>query len=357
MMRLRYFWFVAAAVALSSPLFAQQTPRPPMPILNRQLIGRTNPNQPNNNNNNAAATTPAERPPLPKRIGEKLPPAMKPQGEKPDDFANLSVRDGMVRISAGKAEGENPDDDLSGYVLMVREPFHMDRTEVTWKLWKEVRDWAVQRPDMPESQRENFKYDIANAGEGKGDDHPVQRVSWFECIKWCNARSEKDGLTPCYTVSGTVFRKGDGIPEWEQSATGYRLPTVQEWEYAARGGYSDRRFPWGDEITHENANYFSVEGPEYDKSESRGINPKAKTGKAPFTCPVASFAPNGYGLYDMAGNVWEWCWANKGASRYVCGGSWDADSAGLRCGARTVCDGTNDRADFGGFRTVRKAGQ
>ena len=282
---------------------------------------------------------------------------MKPQGTNAADFAKLLVHSGMVRISAGKNEGKNLDDDLGPYVILVREPFHMDCTEVTWKLWKEVRDWAATRVDKPEADRAFYKYDLSSAGSGKGDDHPVQLVSWYECVKWCNARSEKEGLVPCYSVGGSVFRNGDGSPDCDFSASGYRLPTAQEWEYAARGGLTSARFPWGDEITQEKANYFSVGGMEYDVSATHGLHAKYKTGAVPFTSPVGSFAPNGYGLYDMAGNVCEWCWAAKGSSRYICGGSWDADASGLRCGARSICDGPNARGDFCGFRTVRRAGQ
>lgn len=306
----------------------------------------------------SSAAAQAERPPLPKRIGTHLPPAMKPQGKAAKDFEKLIVRKGMVRISAGKNEGENLDEDLQSYSLQITEPFHMDQTEVTWKLWKEVKEWAITRPDLPEADRAFFKYDLDHAGVGQGDEYPVHSVTWLDCIKWCNARSEKEGLTPCYSVGGVVFRKSaDGIPDCSFSASGYRLPTIQEWEYAARGGLVGKRFPWGDEITHDDANYFSTDGSDYNKSKTMGLHPKFKKTDGPALAPVKSFAPNGYGLYDMAGNVWEWCWAPKGSSRFVCGGSWDADPMGLRCGSRSACDGPHDRGDFGGFRTVRRAGQ
>jgi formylglycine-generating enzyme required for sulfatase activity len=211
--------------------------------------------------------------------------------------------------------------------------FYMAKHEVTKEEWDAVRTWGLANG-----------YTDLRAGNGssasKGANHPVHSINWYDMVKWCNARSQKEGLTPCYTVSGATYKTGESAPVCNWSANGYRLPTEAEWEKAARGGVAGKNFPWGTEtITHSQANYISSSSRAYDVSQTRGYHPTYAVGGEPYSSPVGSFAPNGYGLYDMAGNMWEWCWdwyasyaagsqtdprgAATGSNRVSRGGSWD----------------------------------
>jgi len=212
---------------------------------------------------------------------------------------------GMVWIDGGDVElGQ----------VGIAEPVHtnfisgfwMDATEVTKAQWDDVAIWAATNG-----------YDITVVGGlGRTNNHPVQTVTWYECVKWCNARSQKEGLTPFYYLDPfffTTYRVGSVniSNDWVNwSANGYRLPTEAEWEKAARGARQGRLFPWGgDTIQHARANYYSDSFTySFDTSATSGYHPNYQAGGDPFTSAVGSFPANGYGLHDMAGNVYEWCW-------------------------------------------------
>jgi formylglycine-generating enzyme required for sulfatase activity len=166
--------------------------------------------------------------------------------------------------------------------------------------------------------------------------HPVIQVSWYGAVAYCNWISTQEGRPVCYDPNTW---------ECDFTAGGYRLPTEAEWEYAARGGLEGNRYPWGDTIDGAMANYY----PSGDAFEAQGA--------VPWTTPVGYYdggqipagidMANGYGLYDMCGNVIEWCYdwfsdtyyqqcddlgivtnptgPDAGSDRMLRGGSWNID--------------------------------
>ena len=141
-------------------------------------------------------------------------------------------------------------------------------------------------------------FSVRTKGGRNMSNDPMVEVGWYGSVAYCNWRSQQEGYEACYNLSTWVC---------DFNKNGYRLATEAEWEYAARGGLSGKRFPWGDTITHSQANYFSSGGQSYDITPTQGYHPTWNDGIHPYTSPVGSFSANGYGVYDMEGNVWEWC--------------------------------------------------
>ncbi len=209
------------------------------------------------------------------------------------------------------AEGEA--DELPQHTVLVS-GFFMDRTEVSKALWDTIRTWALSNG-----------YSFVNAGAGKGTNHPVQSVAWYDAVKWCNARSERDGFQPSYSVGGNVYRTGvSDTVACNMAATGFRIPTEAEWERAARGGHSFLRFPWATTttISHVYANFRNNGGESYAVGTLE-YHPVWGVGGLPYTCPVGTFPTNGFGLSEMGGNVWEWCWDWHSSGYYAISGAVD----------------------------------
>jgi formylglycine-generating enzyme required for sulfatase activity len=222
----------------------------------------------------------------------------------------------MVRIQGGTFtmgspadEVERDDDEVQHSVTVSS--FYMGKTEVTQKEYKEVMG--------------------TNPSSFKEDNLPVEGVSWYNAIEFCNRLSQREGLTPVYTVKGTNVT-------WNRSTHGYRLPTEAEWEYACRAGTATP-FSTGNNITTEQANY---DGYPYNNNAKGTFRNK--------TVEVRSFKPNAWGLYNMHGNVWEWCWdsyedyeseahinpadTSSGTDRVIRGGSWLVHAEYLRSANR-----------------------
>ena len=288
----------------------------------------------------------------------------------------LKALEGFSLIPAGSFTMGNSiaeDTDITDAPIreVTLDAYYIGKYEVTKAEWDEVRTWAAS----------NGYTDLAPGGANNslyGEDStnfPIRDVSWYDAIKWCNARSEKEGVTPIYytdTTQNIIYKTGNiditnARVKW--GANGYRLPTEAEWEKAARGGLNAKRFPLGDTISFEVSNYLSIGGLNYDAAFTSGYRPPSQDVEWPYIWRVGSFGANNYGLYEMAGNLSEWCWdwygayvmgsqadpygVTYGASRVLRGGSWDADARFCRVANRNFDAPTN--ASFSiGFRVIRR---
>jgi formylglycine-generating enzyme required for sulfatase activity len=250
--------------------------------------------------------------------------------KEPEDLVDVyPEEDGMIRIPGGTFMMGSPDSEPQSHISekpqhsVTVSSFLMGKYEVTQREYRTVMAGT------------NPSFHTGN------DNLPVENISWYEAVAYCNARSALEGLTPPYTIRGTTIN-------WNRSANGYRLPTEAEWEYACRAGTTAAYYT-GESISTSQANYNNSVGQ---------------------TAPVGSYDPNAWGLYDMAGNVYEWCWdwygeytsasqtdpqgPSAGTVRLVRGGGWRINGGVyLRSAYRFHSNSPSYRHDDVGIRLVR----
>jgi formylglycine-generating enzyme required for sulfatase activity len=269
-------------------------------------------------------------------------------------LTNSAPPAGMVLIPADQFSMGNwiGDSDITDAapVNVYVSAFYMDQNVVSESLWQTVYSWAT---NQGYSFKPNNSY-LPN--------FPHEGADWYDAIKWCNARSQMEGLTPVYYTDpllSVVYKSGEGGTIRFLAANGYQLPTEAQWEKAARGGLSGRRFPWGNLISAGQANYWGNSIFSYDLAPD-GQNAYASHFENDLyqgfgETPVGYFDQNGYGLYDMAGDAWQWCWdwygtpyaggsnprgPATGSFRVLRGGNYAEYARALRCANRKKSDPT-----------------
>lgn len=264
----------------------------------------------------------------------------------PKDF--VLIKGGTFMMGSPENEDWRSNDETQHKVTVAS--FYMAKYEVTQKLWREVTG--------------------KNPSSFTGDNLPVENVTWLEAVEFCNALSKREGKTPAYSV-----KDGGQTIVWDRGADGYRLPTEAEWEYAARAGtktpFYSKKVPGADDVNFYGHYPYQIEQ-NYFNDEVLETKPGVYLGK---TLAVGSFSPNPNGLYDIYGNVGEWCfdyYGSYGAStgsaavenpsgpasgtrRVYRGGGWNDFGKNLRSAYRAAMQ-QSSRAYNVGLRLVLNAG-
>ena len=262
------------------------------------------------------------------------------------------VSEGFVLIPAGSFIMGSPENEVERtrwnndeqqHHVRITRSFYMQRHEVTQGEWQTLMG-------------NNPSY-FSPSGDGAscGSDCPVENVNWWEALAYANALSISENLQECYILSGCRNSPGNDMEcsdvSWNSNCLGYRLPTEAEWEYAARAG-TRTMFYNGEETPDDIAWY------ENNSNDQTHL--------------VAQLEANSWELYDMSGNVWEWCWdlydvnyynlspvndpmgANSSSTRLLRGGAWNR-SASLVRSARRIINDPDNRNRYYGFRLVSLA--
>ena len=275
-------------------------------------------------------------------------------GISPGTIEMVSIPAGTFMMGSPASEPNRYDNETQHSVTLSA--FSMSKYQVTQAQWVAVMGAGEDR---------------TTTSYGKGDNYPIYDVSWYNSIVFCNKLSMIEGLNPVYSINGKTNPADWGaIPTdnydttWDaavmdKNKNGYRLPTEAEWEYACRAG-TTTPFNTGNNITTDQANY----------NGNYPYNGNAKGEYRGKTTPVGSFAPNAWGLFDMHGNLYEWCWdwygssyyssspagnptgPSTGSARVVRGRGWNSSGQVLRSACR-FSDYPFSRNFYIGFRLVR----
>jgi len=264
------------------------------------------------------------------------------------DQTQVNVPDDFVLIKGGTFQMGSPDteawrlDDETQHTVTVSD-FYMSVYELTQAEYSEIMG--------------------KNPSSFSGDNLPVENISWMDAVRYCNTRSEKENLTPVYTIDSQNVT-------WDRSANGYRLPTEAEWEYACRAG-TTTPFNTENSISAEEANYYGHYPYEIEDNYFSQGNLTTKPGEyRQTTVAVNSFSPNKWGLYNMHGNVGEWVWdyygdysteaqtdpagTQSGTLRVYRGGGWNDFAKNMRSAYRATLE--QNKGSFNiGIRLVRNA--
>ena len=263
----------------------------------------------------------------------------------------------MVYVDGGSFQMGNPDSSIAysdnerPVHTVTLTGFYMGKYEVTQAQWQVVMGTTIQQLQTADG--------YGSTDYGRGDAYPVYCVSWYDALVFCNKLSIAKGLTPAYRIKNSIDPSAWGsVPAtywdaaWDTAAivsgsTGYRLPAEAQWEYAAKGGNgSPGNYTYAGSNTVDEVAWYS-----------------GNSGSG--THEVGTKAANGLGIYDMSGNVWEWCWdwygsysntaktdptgAFSGSLRVLRGGSWGISAESVRSAFRRDYDPFY-RNIYGGFR-------
>ncbi|MBN2790204.1 MAG: SUMF1/EgtB/PvdO family nonheme iron enzyme [Candidatus Delongbacteria bacterium] len=272
-----------------------------------------------------------------------------------NDGVNIStfetaIPGAMVSVTGGTFTMTDPSKQT--YVTVTVSDFSIGKYEVTQKEWVDLMG------SNPAS------YDPTN-NIGVGDNNPVFHIGWFDILVFCNQKSMADSLTPCYSINGStdpdnwgvrpIYSSDPTFAAWnavicDWDATGYRMPTEAEWEFAARGGVN-----WTDDYTYSGSNIIGDVAWYNDNSGSE-------------LHIIGTKLPNQLGIYDMTGNLYEYCWdwyaaytdnatdptgAPTGDMRIVRGGSWMSIPENCVVNGR-YREYPNTNYDYNGFRLVKR---